>query len=154
MPDRTTRRRRERERERLRSLAKLLPEKRQKQRHPVTTKKAPSRRVRWSLVELEDRRTYHPEAYFRPARSRRRSDDAVVVSTITPSRPPTKRDARFGRPSLFMPRDKFRFTVPKHVAICIRRKQRRETLFALSKTEKGSRQRRRRRNHYSDVSCR
>lgn len=44
------------------------------------------------------------------------------------------------------------FAVPKKVAICIRRKQRREVILALGKGGKGARARRRR-NRWSDVDC-
>lgn len=44
------------------------------------------------------------------------------------------------------------FNVPRKVAICVRRKQRREVLFAFRKTGKGARSFRRR-NQFSDVRC-
>lgn len=45
------------------------------------------------------------------------------------------------------------FDRPLHVSVCIRRKQRREVLFAKKRTRSG-RGGRRRRNKWSDVSCR
>lgn len=47
---------------------------------------------------------------------------------------------------------KLRFAVPKDVGVCVRRKSRREVLFALRKTGKGARSRRRR-NEWSGVTC-
>ena len=44
------------------------------------------------------------------------------------------------------------FSQPKQVAVCIRRKARREVLFAKNRTGKGARSRRTR-NQWSDVKC-
>lgn len=101
------------------------------------------------LLAIEDRRQWHPEEPFEPARSARSLSDSFVVAD--PVRP-TKRQAP-GRP-LSISADVFRFKVPDNVAVCIRRKERREVLFAKRKTGKGSRKRFRRRNYYTEVSCR
>lgn len=45
------------------------------------------------------------------------------------------------------------FLQPKRVWICVRRKMRRQVLFAQNLTGKGGRQRRRRRNELSNVRC-
>lgn len=45
------------------------------------------------------------------------------------------------------------FAKPTGVAVCVRRKTRREVLFAKNRTGKGARAFRRRRNHWSDVRC-
>lgn len=45
-----------------------------------------------------------------------------------------------------------RIAVPQRVALCVRRKERRETLFALGRTGSGARSRKHR-NIFSDVRC-
>lgn len=45
------------------------------------------------------------------------------------------------------------FALPWQVVICVRRKRRREVMFALKKTSKGSGAKNRRRDEYSDVRC-
>lgn len=100
------------------------------------------------LRVLEDRRTWHPEEPFQPARSSRRVSDSFVTAIARP----TKRKAS-GRPFSLLTPDKFRFAVPDKVLVCVRRKQRREVLHALKKTGKGSRSRFRRRNYNTEVAC-
>lgn len=90
------------------------------------------------LPLIEDRRRFHPLREYRPAMSLRRSDARVVI------------DRPRQRPFSFP--DVFRFQVPRRVAICVRRKRRREALFALNRTGKGSRAPKSR-NYWSDVSC-
>lgn len=46
-----------------------------------------------------------------------------------------------------------RFKEPKLVALCVRRKSRREVIFALRKNFKGAKVRNRRRNFWSSISC-
>jgi len=48
---------------------------------------------------------------------------------------------------------KLAFQKPKGVTLCVRRQRRRETLFALKRTGKGSRAPHRRRNEWSSVKC-
>lgn len=45
------------------------------------------------------------------------------------------------------------FKNPKTITLCVRRHRRRETLFALHRTGKGSHSPRRRRNEWSSLSC-
>lgn len=49
-------------------------------------------------------------------------------------------------------RTAFKFAAPPEVGVCVRRKSRREVLFALRRTGKGAKSRRRR-NAWSGVSC-
>lgn len=88
---------------------------------------------------IEDRRTFHPLRELRPARATRRASARTVVS-------PAKLAGRF-------PPTGLSFSVPRDVAVCVRRKTRREVIFAFKKAGKGSRARKRRRNAFSDKRC-
>lgn len=90
-----------------------------------------------SLLDLEDRRQWHPEGPKRPARALSRS-----ASRLMPTKSYT---AAIGRG--------VRFAVPGKVAICVRRERRREVLFARRQTRRGSGAPKRR-NWFSAVSCR
>lgn len=50
-------------------------------------------------------------------------------------------------------REAKKYDNPKHVDICVKRHQRREVLFALLRTGRGSKKKERRRNEESDVHC-
>jgi len=89
----------------------------------------PVRSTPWQ--EYEDRRRYHPEGRYRPPAAFLRSARALVAG----------------------PAHQIGFRAPNRVLLCIRRKQRREVLHALKRTGKGARSPRRR-NYWSDVSCR
>lgn len=91
------------------------------------------------VLDLEDRRQYHPEDYYRPARSVTSEDRNVNVKT------PAKK---------FSPALPFglQFAVPDRVAVCVRRKQRREVLFAKGRGG-GGRRKRPHKNWHSKVSC-
>lgn len=56
-------------------------------------------------------------------------------------------------PSTYSVPQRISFAAPKAVAVCVRRKQRKEVLFAIRKTGKGARARRKL-TRYSGVSCR
>lgn len=100
---------------------------------------------RLSLLSLiEDRRLYDPSHDYRRARGLSRLDQSVVVAKPR-SRVVGSRRGFVG--------DVFSFKDAKRVAVCLRRKERREVMFAKRKTGKGSRAPRRR-NYYSSVSCR
>ena len=89
------------------------------------------------LTEIEDFRTYHPEGAVR---------SALTVGGLDAAYQKKERPAgRFQPPASF--------EAPRSVVICVRRKQRREVLFATRKTGKGGRARRHRRNYYSNVRC-
>lgn len=90
------------------------------------------------LAPITDRRTYHPAPRFRP----------VTVSgsrhhTLAPGK---KFLTPFGVTPIV------RFEAPRKIAVCVRRKTRREVLFAQRRTGKGARSPRRR-DEWSDVSC-
>lgn len=91
---------------------------------------------------LEDRRQFYPDV-FRPARGLFSWSADVVASE------PRKVSRRSDLSVPF----RLAFRKPSEVVLCARRHRRREVLFALRRTGKGSRSRRRRRNAYSDVRC-
>lgn len=98
------------------------------------------------LRELEDRRTFHPEGRLRPARASFRSATQLVPR-------PGRRAALATRASVLVP-SRVAFKVPNRVAICVRRKSRREVLFAKRVAGAGGgRFRKRRYNEYSFVGC-
>lgn len=107
-----------------------------------------------NLRPLEDRRTWHPLGPKRPARSVQNATHRLV------SRGPG------GKPLKSKPSPKALLTHPtaylshavgfhkaKSVLICIRRKIRKEVLFALNRTGKGARARKHRRSEYSSIRC-
>lgn len=90
------------------------------------------------LRQYEDRRLYHPDRrrLLRPAVTFSGSNYALRSS------PSKSRRVPFG----------VGFVAPRRVVVCVRRKQRREVLFAVGGA--GSRKMRRpRRNEYSNVRC-
>lgn len=91
------------------------------------------------LSLVEDRRHFYPEPALRPALSFGRKANRVVVL-----RKPRSRPFRFP--------DVFGFRVPNLVAMCLRRKVRREVMHALDLTRKGAGGAKRR-NEWSDVKC-
>lgn len=107
-----------------------------------------------ALRALEDRRTYHPEGPFRPARGFFSPRSRLVASPYPKPRPMPRNKDRFGRL-----RDSWKsvpayvaFEVPRQVAICVRRKIRREVMHAFKKAGKRG-QKRKRLNWYSKVRC-
>lgn len=110
--------------------------------------RSPSLRLFSPLIEIEDRRTFHPERDFRPARSFDAPRHRLVVRAATPRNPD-----RFSSLRAF-PSPHVSFHAPHKVLICVRRARRREVLHALRKTGRGrGRQRTPRRNWLSDVTC-
>lgn len=99
----------------------------------------------FSLTPVEDRRTYHPDGPFRPARTFRGTPASVSGSR--------KLDHRAKSRSFRNLSSVINFQVPSSVLICVRRKSRREVLFARKKTRRGSRSGRSR-NWFSSISCR
>lgn len=88
---------------------------------------------------------------FSPRKAQRRIVEAVKHA-VQRSRPLGKRQkVRFGKRALGT---KFAFAVPRKVELCVRRAQRKQVMFALRRTGKGSRAPRRRRNYWTGVSCR
>lgn len=92
-----------------------------------------------SLSPFEDRRSFSPVRHARPAFSLPRSAARVVMSP---------------RPAFRQTKARLMFALPTGVAICVRRKSRREVLFASGGAGGRGRQRPRRRTEFSDVSCR
>lgn len=98
------------------------------------------------LTLLEDRRAWHPEtkqirnpgALQRSNTTLRIREDAGTAKAKTRSGP--------------LPRT-VGFEQPKGVAICVRRKVRREVLFAKNRSRKGAAAAHRRRTEWSDVKC-
>lgn len=97
--------------------------------------------VRSNVLALEDRRLWAPLEET-PRGLFHRSSRLVV----TPYPNVNKSRAAVSPPAGVS------FAVPREVAVCVRRKQRREVLFAKRRTGKGARARRRR-NAWSDISC-
>lgn len=96
------------------------------------------------LRAIEDRRTYHPQKH-RSAKSLDRSHHDLVTPVTRSGNKNKDRFAYLRLPSAVQ------FKAPKKVLICIRRKRRKEVLFAFKKTKGGSR--RHRRNYFSDIRC-
>lgn len=98
------------------------------------------------LTDFEDRRQFHPDGVFQspkvlfPPRSR-----VVARARQGPKAQNPVRGGLVRFPSLS-------FSVPNKVLICVRRKQRKEVLFAKRKAGRGG-QKRPRRNWYSEISC-
>lgn len=95
------------------------------------------------LPEIEDRRTFHPLGDSRPLGTFSRRDQRRIVDKSVA----VANQYRDPFPSL-----KLGFAVPEKVAKCVRRKQRREALFAYARTGKGARARRKR-DFWSDIRC-
>lgn len=91
---------------------------------------------------IEDRRTYHPLEFFRPARTT--SGHPAQPLKVTPT--PKNKSRPFVARGLS-------FSLPQKVVICVRRKQRKEVLHAFNKTGRGSGRTRRRKNWFSKVGC-
>lgn len=91
------------------------------------------------LTEIEDRRSHHPLGVHRPARQ----DTGHPVKPHKVAKPTKFRQLSAG----------FQFAQPERTLICVRRKQRKEVLFAKRKTGKGVRRRRPRRTWLSNIGC-
>lgn len=102
----------------------------------------PIRLARVQLRDFDDRRRWHPEPFHRPPVAFQRPA-ARLVATNPPDRPKRFVPASVG------------FKDPSRVSLCVRRRSRREVLFA---TGSGGRPRRYhnkpRRNELSNYSCR
>lgn len=116
------------------------------------------------LKLIEDRRTYHPQGPNRPARSLTKANHQLKVAA--PKKKPTVIRGPGGapmksaaRPKPFNPLRPFSslpatvgFRSPKQVIICLKRKVRKEVIFAKKLSGKGSRSSRRR-NNWSSIRC-
>jgi len=84
---------------------------------------------------LQDRRKYDPTTRTQKPAARTRSATRYTIPTSTPYL-----SSRYG------------FSRPQDVSICVRRKTRKEVLFAKRKTKAGARSRRHY-NRWSEVKC-
>lgn len=101
--------------------------------------------IRSPLIEVEDRRNWHPQVtnlMDAPVRSSRRA--RVPLQLAKPLK-------RWGKPHRFN-FSRLQFSSPKQVLVCVRRKVRKEVLHALKKSGRGG-NRRRRYNSLSQVRC-
>lgn len=105
------------------------------------------------LRQLEDRRTFHPAGVNRPAAGFFMPRHRLRVST--PRRPVTVATAPglgvSPSPETFSPPIGIGFVAPRQVAVCIRRKVRKEVIHA--KGFAGGRVRKPRRSTYSEITC-
>jgi len=92
--------------------------------------------------QVEDRRTYHPLGPLRPARG-------YLVQPKLVLRSPS---FNVGKSTASKPRKWYSpvFNVPSQTAICVRRKERREVLFALKRTNGAGAKHR---NYWSKIGC-
>ena len=103
--------------------------------------------VKNQLFLFEDRRSFNPESIYAPARSFSKTRHRLIIPRVA------KAPAR-GRPKqleLFPPAH-IGFRAPEKVLICVRRKMRKEVMFATGKAGKAG-QKKPRRNEYSEVHC-
>lgn len=101
--------------------------------------------VRSPLIEVEDRRNWHPQVtnlMDAPVRSPRRARVPLKLAK------PVK---RWGKPHR-LSFSALQFSYPKSVAVCVRRKQRKEVLHALGKAGRGG-MKRRKYNSLSKYRC-
>lgn len=113
---------------------------------PIGLPRLSSRPV--NLTLFEDRRSFHPAGPSRPAFSLPRS--AAVVRVPSPPRTRTSVDGAKARtPKLYQ----LQFAVPAKVALCVRRKRRKEVLHAKGIAGSKKRMRSPRRNYWSSISC-
>lgn len=107
------------------------------------------------LRQVEDRRSFHPEAANRPALSLA-GTPAVITVKSRPRPKPATRSARaqvnrFGSVQPSQTKAALTFAAPAATVVCIRRQRRKEVLFAKGKTSSRSH---RRRSWLSKISCR
>lgn len=101
------------------------------------------------ILALEDRRQFHPDGPFRLPAARYRSSTQLVPKGVAHGRPVSKGQIR---PVLhYAPPQSIGFTRPSDVAICVRRKTRREVLFAIGAG--GGRVRKGKRTYKSRFHC-
>lgn len=117
----------------------------------LNLKSAFTSRVTNYLREIEDRRTFHPEGYARPARSFNDSRHRLTIYRT----PKTSVYLKGGYQSPFGVKKLFdtlptgiQFRTPYKVLICVRRKIRKEVIFAKNQAGRGGQ----RSPHYSEYS--
>lgn len=110
-----------------------------------------SMRARRLMLEAEDRRQYHPESEFAPAkRLDGRPTRGVRVATVPKKRTVGVRKIRVYRENILP--WQVAFKDPKRLLVCIRRRIRREVLHAFKLTGKGSGSAKRF-NQFSGIRC-
>lgn len=97
---------------------------------------------------FEDRRAWHPDRPNRPVMSFNRSRHRLVARD-----PLTRRRGRIWR-SYRGVNARIGFADPDRVLVCVRRRKRREVLFAKRKTGRGVKKRHPRFTELSKISCR
>lgn len=102
----------------------------------------------FDLRDIEDRRRWHPEGLKKPAKQFNRTRPQLQVVQGRPSTAP--RFEGFGGPLKSV--SSFAFTEPKAVLTCVRRKQRKEVMFAKRKAGKAG-QKKPKFNALSKVRC-
>lgn len=102
------------------------------------------------LIEIEDRRQWHPEGEYAPARSFSRSRHRL---TLPRQRRQITRKSSLQKVFYSQVPSVVSFYEPLKVLICVRRSIRKEVLHALNKTGRRG-QKRPRYNFYSSISCR
>ena len=100
------------------------------------------------LTEVEDRRNWNPDGILSPARSISKPRHRLKVADRK-----YNNDVFSNLRNVSQTKGVITFQAPQKVAICIRRKIRKEVLFATNKGGKVG-QRRPKRNSYSSISCR
>lgn len=100
----------------------------------------------------EDRRLYHPDGFVRPAASVRTGRPAAFRESSWKGVGVRPRTLGGKARQVKKVRHAQRFNVPDDVAVCVRRRMRREVLHALRKTRGGAGSRKRR-NFWSGVYC-
>lgn len=102
--------------------------------HPPTRPLLALRPVPVTQFEpLHDRRQFHPDRPYQPAPAIKPASRKLIVNPYNPAR--------------------IRFAVPPEVLTCVRRKQRKEVLFAKGVGGQRGRKRRPRFTPHSKVSC-
>lgn len=107
--------------------------------HPILTFR-PSPVPTSPILQLEDRREWHPEREYKPVRAIRRAATQIVATK------PSRLHSPVGS------REILAFADPTKVSICARREIRKRVLHALGKSGRNG-QRSRRLNAQSQISC-
>lgn len=128
------------------SLSQLLSPIKPTPRPIVTT--APKK-----LTKIEDRRTYHPQGPQRPARSVQKAHHKLRAISARRSSPQVVKPPRRLRKAVQKLSDRIGFEGPRKVLICIRRRMRKEVMFALGKTGAGAKARTHHQSYYSSIRC-
>lgn len=130
------------------------------ERDTVTTYPVPSVAARAVYLPALPKSSLTDLRYYQPTRPKVAFDDVGRRAKILqapvrqkPARSPSSR-SRTTLPDYLSGafRERLAFALPKRVLVCVRRKQRREVLFAKKRTGRGSRSRKRF-NVYSQVRC-